>query len=401
MIEANTKLERASLVTPPVKQHVARVRYKLTHGAVVAAVIGLVILVALAIHQNLASRGIDFSFAYLSAPSRFGISEGLAPVWTGWAPIFESVDASSSNLAMLEAGLFNTLKVALLAITFSTLVGVGLGVLRLSTNWLLRNLAFAIGEFIRNTPILIQLMFWYFAVLLQLPSYGSATKVSKWFVVGQSGVFLPLPHLSDSAGPASALFVAVAIAFLSAACLRRFPARWRIALLGVGLCVIGASYASGFGINLDWPVLGRFGATGGLHFTPEMSAILITIIVNSAGYISEIVRGAIEGLPKGQWEAAAALGLSRRDTMRDIVLPQVFRIIIPSLTNRYISLTKDTSIGIAIGFPDLFSVSGTVASQTGRDFEIFIVVMGVYLLLSWLISGLTNFVNRWIALETA
>ncbi|RWM11719.1 MAG: ABC transporter permease subunit [Mesorhizobium sp.] len=401
MIEAKTKLWRSSLATPSVKRYVARVRYKLTHGAVVAAVIGLLILIALAIHQNLTSRGIDFSFAYLSAPSRFGISEGLAPVWTGWAPIFESVDATSSNLGMLEAGLFNTLKVALLAITFSTLVGVALGVLRLSTNWLVRNLAFAIGEFIRNTPILIQLMFWYFAVLLQLPSSGSATKVSKWLVVEQSGVFLPLPHLSDSAGPASGFFVAVAIAFLAAACLRRFPARWRIALLGVGLCAIGASYALGFGINLDWPVLGRFGATGGLHFTPEMSAILITIIVNSAGYISEIVRGGIEGLAKGQWEAAAALGLSRGDTIRDIVLPQVFRIIIPSLTNRYISLTKDTAIGIAIGFPELFNVSGTVANQSGRDFETVIVVMTIYLLLSWLISALANFVNRRIALERA
>ncbi|AZO33068.1 ABC transporter permease subunit [Mesorhizobium sp. M1B.F.Ca.ET.045.04.1.1] len=400
-MEANTKLCLSSLATPSVTQRFSRVRYKLTHGAVVAAVIACIILVALAIHQNLARRGIDFSFAYLSAPSRFNISEGLAPVWTGWAPIFEGVDAASSNLAMLEAGLFNTIKVALLAITFSTIVGVGLGVLRLSTNWLVRNLAFAIGEFLRNTPILIQLMFWYFAVLLQLPSAASATDIRKWFVVEQSGVFLPLPHLSDSAGPASALFVAVAIAFLAAACLRRFPARWRIALLGAGLCVIGASYASGFGINVDLPVLGRFGATGGLHFSPEMSAVLITIMVNSAGYISEIVRGGIEGLAKGQWEAAAALGLSRADTIRDVVLPQVFRIIIPSLTNRYISLTKDTAIGIAIGFPELFNVSGTVANQTGRDFETVIVVMAIYLLLSWIISALANFVNRRIALERA
>ncbi|MER9714582.1 ABC transporter permease subunit [Mesorhizobium sp. M0174] len=355
----------------------------------------------MAIQQNLASRGVDFSFAYLSAPSRFSISEGLAPIWSGWAPIFDTVDAASSNLAMLEAGLFNTVKVALLAIAFSTMIGVALGVFRLSTNWLVRNLAFAIGEFIRNTPILIQLMFWYFAVLLQLPSAASTTTVRRWFVAEQSGVFLPLPHLAEGSEPASSLLVAVAIAFLAAACLRRFPTRWRIALLGAGLCFAGASYTTGLRIDLDLPVLGRFGATGGLHFTPEMSAILIAIMVNSAGYISEIVRGAIEGLPKGQWEAAAALGLSRRDTIRDIVLPQVFRIIIPSLTNRYISLTKDTSIGIAIGFPDLFSVSGTVANQTGRDFETVLIVMGVYLLLSWVISALTNVVNRRFALERA
>ncbi|MER8912133.1 ABC transporter permease subunit [Mesorhizobium sp. M0854] len=302
---------------------------------------------------------------------------------------------------MLEAGLFNTLKVALLAITCSTMIGVGLGVVRLSTNWLVRNLAFAIGEFIRNTPILIQLMFWYFAVMLQLPSAASATSVNKWFVAEQSGVFLPLPRLSDSAGPASTALVAIAIILLAAACLRRFPARWRVALSGAGLCVVGAAYATGFRIDLDLPVLGRFGATGGLHFSSEMSAILIAITINSAGYISEVVRGAIEGLPKGQWEAAAALGLSRADAIKDVVLPQVFRIIIPSLTNRYIGLTKDTSIGIAIGFPELFNVSGTVANQTGRDFETVIVVMAIYLLLSWVISAFTNVVNTRIALERA
>lgn len=399
--EGWTRPRWSPLATPSAKRYIVSVRYKLTHGAIVATVLGLVILAGFKIHQTLASRGIDFSFTYLSTASRFNISEGLAPIWSGWAPVFESVNATSSNLAMLEAGLFNTIKVALLAIALSTVIGVCLGVFRLSTNWLVRNLAFAIGEFIRNTPILIQLMFWYFAVMLQLPSAESATSVDRWFVAEQSGVFLPLPYLSDSAGPISIAFVAFAMVLLAAACLPRFPVRRRIVLLGAGLCVVGTNYVIGLRIGLDLPVLGRFGATGGLHFTPEMSAILIAIIVNSAGYISEIVRGAIEGLPKGQWEAAAALGLSRGDTIRDVVLPQVFRIIIPSLTNRYIGLTKDTSIGIAIGFPDLFSVSGTVANQTGRDFETVIVVMVVYLLLSWIISAFTNFTNGRIALERA
>ncbi|WP_258597169.1 ABC transporter permease subunit [Mesorhizobium sp. AR07] len=376
-------------------------RYKLTHGVVVAAVIGIVILAAVAIRQTLASRGIDFSFAYLSAPSRFNISEGLAPTWTGWAPTFESANSASSNLAMLAAGLFNSIKVALLAIVFSTMFGIGLGVSRLSTNWLVRNLAFSVGEFIRNTPLLIQLMFWYFAVMLQLPSATSATNVDRWFVAEQSGVFLPLPHLSDSTGPASTALLAAAIILLAAACLQRFPAWRRLTLVITGLGFVGASYATGFSIDFDLPVLGRFGATGGMRLTPEMSAILIAIMVNSAAYIAEIVRGAIEGLPKGQWEAAAALGLSRGDTIKDVVLPQVFRVILPSLTNRYISLTKDTSIGIAVGFPDLFSVSGTVANQTGRDFETVIVVMATYLLVSWIISAFTNVVNRRIALERA
>jgi general L-amino acid transport system permease protein len=130
-----------------------------------------------------------------------------------------------------------------------------------------------------------------------------------------------------------------------------------------------------------------------------MSAILTAIIVNSTAYIAEIVRGAIEGLPKGQWEAAASVGLSRRDTIRDVILPQVFRIILPSLANRYISLTKDTSLGIAIGFPDLFNVSGTVANQSGHSLETVLIVMAVYLLLSWIISALISYANARVTLE--
>ncbi|MER9134349.1 ABC transporter permease subunit [Mesorhizobium sp. M0768] len=358
-------------------------------------------MAAIMIRQSLASRGIDFSFAYLSAPSRFSLSEGMAPTWTGWLPALEDVSSASSNLKMLAAGLFNSIKVALLAIMFSTIVGVGLGVSRLSTNWLVRNLAFAMGEFVRNTPLLIQLMFWYFAVMLRISPVTDVTNVHKWFVAGQSGVFLPLPRLSEGVGPVTTALAAVAVLFFAVACLRRFPPLWRLALLIAGLCAAGASYASGFQVDLELPVLGRFGATGGLQLSAEMSAILITITINSAAYIAEIVRGAIEGLPKGQWEAAAALGLSRGSTIRDVVLPQVFRIILPSLTNRYIGLTKDTSIGIAIGFPDLFNVGGTVGNQTGRNLETVIIVMVTFLLLSWVISAFTNVVNRRMVLEGA
>jgi ABC-type amino acid transport system permease subunit len=124
-----------------------------------------------------------------------------------------------------------------------------------------------------------------------------------------------------------------------------------------------------------------------------MTALLLAIVVNSSAYVAEIVRGAIESLPKGQWEASASLGLSRSHTLRDIILPQVFRIVLPSLANRYISLTKDTSLGIAIGFPDLFNVYGTVSNQTGRNLEGVVIVMLTYLALSWIISGCVNGLN--------
>ncbi|WP_244429879.1 ABC transporter permease subunit [Rhizobium leguminosarum] len=371
------------------------------HASVVIAAIAIVALTGVAIQQSLAERGIAFSFGYLFRPSQFNVSEGFAAVWDGWWPALVQVTSDSTNLQMLTAGLFNTIKVALLAILFSTVIGVIFGVARLSTNWLIRQIAFAIVEFVRNTPLLIQVVFWYFAFFLRVPPVTDAANVEKWFVFGQSGLFLPLLQISDGVDSGTVVLIALAIALMILACWPRLSLGRRWVLFGAGAVAAAAGYATGFRMDLALPLVGRFGATGGLQLSPEMSAILIAIVVNSAAYIAEIVRGAIEGLPKGQWEAAAAVGLSRKDTIRDVILPQVFRIILPSLANRYISLTKDTSLGIAIGFPDLFNVSGTVANQTGHSLETVLIVMAIYLMLSWLISAFINFLNGRVILEGA
>ncbi|MBB4116516.1 general L-amino acid transport system permease protein [Rhizobium sp. BK226] len=375
----------------------ARIRHKMIHGSIVIAAIALVAAVGVAIQQSLMARGISFSFDYLSRPSQFNMSEGFATAWQGWWPVFTEVTSASTNLQMLTAGLFNTIKVAILAVIFSTLVGVVFGVARLSTNWLIRQCAFIVVEFVRNTPLLIQVVFWYFAFFLQLAPVTDAANVESWFVFGQSGLFLPLPQISG--GFVALALVLAAIAFLLAACSSRLSSNLRWSMLAAGILAATTSYAAGFRIELALPIVGRFGATGGIQLSAEMSAILTAIIVNSTAYIAEIVRGAIEGLPKGQWEAAASVGLSRRDTIRDVILPQVFRIILPSLANRYISLTKDTSLGIAIGFPDLFNVSGTVANQSGHSLETVVIVMAVYLLLSWIISALISYANARATLE--
>ncbi|UCI22995.1 ABC transporter permease subunit (plasmid) [Mesorhizobium sp. B2-1-8] len=394
---------RLEPVAPPSewRRRAARIRHKVIHASVVIAALAIVALAGVAIQESLAERGISFSFGYLSRPSQFNVSEGFATAWQGWWPAFADVSSASTNLQMLTAGLFNSIKVALLAIIFSTIIGVVFGVARLSTNWLVRQLAFIVVEFVRNTPLLIQVVFWYFAVFLRLAPVTDAANVEKWFVFGQSGLFLPSPHLSEGAEPVSVVLVVLAIGLMLVACSPRLSSGRRWVLLGAGIVAAGAGFATGFGMDLALPVIGRFGATGGIQLSPEMSAILIAIIVNSSAYIAEIVRGAIEGLPKGQWEAAAAVGLSRRDTVRDVILPQVFRIILPSLANRYISLTKDTSLGIAIGFPDLFNVSGTVANQTGHSLETVLLVMAIYLLLSWVISAFVNFMNSRVVLEGA
>ncbi|WP_234836380.1 ABC transporter permease subunit [Sinorhizobium meliloti] len=379
----------------------ARIRHKMIHGSIVIAAIALVAAVGVAIQQSLMARGISFSFDYLSRSSQFNMSEGFAIAWQGWWPVFAEVTSTSTNLQMLTAGLFNTIKVVILAIIFSTLVGVVFGVARLSTNWLIRQCAFIVVEFVRNTPLLIQVVFWYFAFFLQLAPVTDAANVETWFVFGQSGLFLPLPQISGGSTSGALALVVLAITFLLAACFSRLSSSLRWSMLTAGILAATGSYAAGFRIELALPIVGRFGATGGIQLSAEMSAILTAIIVNSTAYIAEIVRGAIEGLPKGQWEAAASVGLSRRHTIRDIILPQVFRIILPSLANRYISLTKDTSLGIAIGFPDLFNVSGTVANQSGHSLETVVIVMAVYLLLSWVISAIIGYANARVTLEGA
>ena len=372
----------------------ARLRRDLVQIAIIAAVAALVVLFALAIRQGLARHGIGFSFDYLWNSAGINLSEGLTLVAPHDWPQVEAFTSAYTNAQALVAGFSNTLKIAFLAIILSTVIGTMIGVGRLSTNWIIRQLCFGIVEFVRNTPLLIQLVFWYFAVVLQFPPLAAAAKLYGGIIASQQGVFLPAIMASPNASLASVAAFIVAL-FLLAGSL--FPGRSGVVRKGLAACgavLLAASVALGFPLALDFPVANRFQASGGTSMSPEMAALLLAIVVNSAAYIAEIVRGAIETMPKGQWEAAAALGLSRRDTLKDIILPQVFRIVLPSFGNQYISLTKNTALGIAIGYPDLFNVYGTIANQTGRSLEGIIIVMVTYLLLSWVISAAVNLANR-------
>ncbi|MCP3445272.1 ABC transporter permease subunit [Bradyrhizobium sp. CCGUVB14] len=377
---------------PPARRGLLIAFKWLVQAAIVIAVAGLVIWLGLAVREALARKGIQFSFGYLGNVANFSLSEGVVPSFAGGWPILEPFSPSNTNLQALFAGLWNSLKVALSAIVLCTMFGTLVGIGRLSTNWLVRNLCFGLVEAIRNTPLLIQIVFWYFAVVLRFPPASAA---SNWFgglLASRSGVFLPGLAMSERAGAASWGLLAAAFA-LVAACVILRGQRLRLIFLAAAISALIAAAVIGFPLGLDLPVATRFGARGGFAISPEMTALLIAIVVNSSAYVAEIVRGAIESLPKGQWEASASLGLSRSHTLRDIILPQVFRIVLPSLANRYISLTKDTSLGIAIGFPDLFNVYGTVSNQTGRNLEGVVIVMLTYLALSWIISACVNGLN--------
>ncbi|WP_338824729.1 ABC transporter permease subunit [Bradyrhizobium septentrionale] len=361
-------------------------------AAIVIVAAALVIWLGVAVREALARKGIQFSFGYLGNVANFSLSEGLVLSREGSWLVLEGFSPSHSNLQALLAGLWNSLKVALSAIVLCTMFGTLVGIGRLSTNWLVRNLCFGLVECVRNTPLLIQIVFWYFAVVLRSPPANAAANWFGGLLASRAGVFFPGLVIHDSAGFASWGLLATVFA-AAAACVVLRGRRSRLILLAVTILALIATVIVGFPLGLDLPVATRFGARGGFALSPEMTALLLAIVVNSSAYVAEIVRGAIESLPKGQWEASASLGLSRPHTLRDIILPQVFRIVLPSLANRYISLTKDTSLGIAIGFPDLFNVYGTVSNQTGRNLEGVVIVMLTYLTLSWIISASVNAVN--------
>lgn len=363
-----------------------RWRRSATQLAVVGLALALIVLLGMTVRDGFAARGVNFSFDFLTSSAGFEISEGVVPTSQG----LQKFSSGMTNAQALIAGLSNTLKVAVVAILLSTVIGVTLGVCRLSTNWLIRKLAFWITEFLRNTPLLIQLTFWYIAVVLQLPPVRQAPEFLGT-IVSQHGIWLPAPVTTGGVG--LVIFLLALVLGLTAL----VPVRaWRAGrgwLAGGAVALLVVAFAAGFRMTLSLPQVNRFRADGGFAVSPEYAALMIAITVNSAAYLGEIVRGAIEALPRGQWEAADAIGLSRRNVLRDVVLPQVFRVVMPSFGNQYISLAKNTSLGIAIGYPDLFNVYGTVSNQTGRSLEGVMLAMAIYLLLSWVISAFVNLIN--------
>ncbi len=363
----------------------------------------LVALIALFLYEivsnaaeNLKRQNIASGFGFLKNTAGFDISQSLV----------EYANTMTYGRAFL-VGLLNTLLVAGLGIVLATVLGFIVGIARLSPNWLIARLATVFVEVFRNVPLLLWLLMLYFAVLKNLPSPRQSHELPLGIFLNQRGLYLPYPIWNAKLGVVLAL-VALGVlgAFAVAGWARRrqlatgqrFPVLWANLGMIIGLPLVVFAIL-GAPLSFDYPKLTGFNFDGGLVIQPEFAALLLGLTLYTAAFIAEIVRSGILGVSRGQKEAAAALGLRPGLVLRLVVIPQALRIIIPPLTSQYLNLTKNSSLAVAIGYPDLVSVfAGTVLNQTNQAVEVVLITMGVYLTISLLTSLFMNWFNARMAL---
>ena len=347
---------------------------------------------------NMAANGIAHGFDFLWETSWFDI---------GYLPFIEHTNSHTYFNAFL-VGLLNTILVAILGIFFATIVGFIIGIGRLSDNWLVSNFCRSYIELFRNIPLLLQLFFWYHAVLRILPRAKNSVNFGDSFFLNLKGLFLPKPI--PEAGFNSILLVGIfsilLIIFLNIWAKRRqnitgkqFPIFLTSTIIFI-IPILIVSYIYNFPLYWEQPVLKGFNFKGGFRLIPELLALLLALALYTASFIAENVRSGILAISKGQREAAAAVGLQPNQILRLIIIPQAMRVIIPPLTSQYLNLTKNSSLAVAIAYPDLVHVfAGTALMQTGQAVEILAITMSVYLTLSLTISLLMNWYNSAMALK--
>jgi general L-amino acid transport system permease protein len=345
---------------------------------------------------NLRAARIASGFGFWNNTSGFDVNQKLI-----------SYDATYTYGRAFLVGLLNTLLVGALGIVFATILGFLVGIGRLSKNWIIAKLSMVYVEVIRNLPLLLQLFFWYNAVLKPLPNPRQSLDFGAGFFLNNRGLFMPKPIFGDGAG---AIFWAFVIAVIAAIAFRIWAKRRQMAtgtqypvgLVATGLIIglpILAYFAAGRPITFDMPALRGFNFAGGTQIFPEFVALLIGLSTYTAGFIAEVVRAGILAVSKGQTEAASALGIKSSHTLRLVVVPQAMRVIIPPLTSQYLNLVKNSSLAVAIGYPDLVQVfTGTVLNQTGQAVEVVAITMAVYLTISLVTSLFMNIYNRRVAL---
>jgi general L-amino acid transport system permease protein len=338
---------------------------------------------------NMASARLSIDYGFMRATAGFDISQTVIP----YSP------RDSYGHAFL-AGLLNTLMVSFVGIVLATLLGIVVGVARLSRNWLLNRIASGYVEIMRNTPLLVQLVLVY-AVLLTLPSVANSLQLGDAIFLNQRGLFLPRPIAQPPFGLWLAMIgvgLAVAIVAARLSAFRQDRGLPSFSLGRLGLLILVVFSVGGWVVLqpmvFDVPVLERFNFIGGVVISPSFAALLFGLIIYTAAFIGEVVRGGIQSVRRGQLEAAYAVGLRPSQTLRLVVFPQALRVIVPPLTSQYLNLAKNSSLAIAIGFPDLFSVTRTMANQTGQSVAVIVLVMGTYLAMSLVTSLVMNIYNR-------
>ena len=374
----------------------ARVRAILAQVAVLGGVIFLVAYLVSNTLTNLEARNIATGFGFLQREAGFGISE--TPM--AYSP-------ADTYLRALGVGVLNTLKVSVVGIVLATLLGIVVGVARLSRNWIVARLASVYVEGLRNVPVLLQLFFWYSLITEGLPGPRQALNPVPGVFLSARGLKLPEPVWGTTH---AVMLVAFLVGIAATVVLARWAKRRRdqtgelfpTGKVGAGL-ILGLPFLvwllGGAPTALSIPELQGFNFQGGMTITPEFTALLVGLVLYTATFIAEIVRGGILAVPHGQTEAGLALGLSRGQVLRLITLPQALRVIIPPLTSQYLNLTKNSSLAVAIGYPDLVSVANTAINQTGQAVEGVAIIMAVYLTVSLSISTFMNWYNRRIAVK--
>ena len=337
-------------------------------------------------------RGLSLGFRFLKDSAGFPLGETVIPY-----------NPSDSFAYAFLVGLASTLKVAVIGIILATVLGTLVGIARLSSNWLVRKLALGFIEIHRNIPLLVLLFLWYRGVFLQLPRVQESIVWPGPVYINQRGLYAVWPRLTDS-GPLFVLFVFLGVILAAAAWV--LLSRWQIRsgrstyyfpislLVLIGLSVAGWMLAAGTPFRLDIPELSGFNFRGGLYLTPEFTALMVGLVTYTAAFIAEVVRAGIQAIPRGQFEASMALGLSYAQSLRLVIMPQALRVIIPPLISQYLNLTKNSSLAFFIGYPDLFFIGRTTTNQAGRALQVILLVMLVYLVISLITSLLMNLYNR-------
>ncbi len=361
-------------------------------GLVLAIVIVAIAYFGNNLVNNFRRLNLNFGFDFLRRASSFGIAN---------PPIaYRPTDPYTRALVV---GLLNSLRVMVFGIIIATILGISIGVGRLSNNWLIRKLAGVYIEILRNTPLLLQLFFWYFAVFLRLPRIQRPLVVADSIYLTNRGLDIPwfastLPTWLSLGAIVGSILLAVAFWNQRNRTIKRGenPQLW-LWLLGISAIAIILLFI--FGVDWAIPQLQNNSLRGGLNLSPEFATLLIGLGIYTSAFIAEVVRAGIQPVSLGQWEAARALGLKPSAMMQLVIFPQALRVMIPPLTSEFLNLAKNSSLAIAIGYSDIYAIGSTISNQTGKSIEILTIIMAVYLTINLIISAIMNRFNRLVQLK--